>query len=211
MKKLNIFVFVLSICALFAFPQIASAQWPSDLDGGGGGQQVQQPRQTVNTPKPRTKSPKKAVQSGMIPKSISGINFQFPASWLVNDEATQAPIIFLSYLPSADNSFNDNILICSETLQQQMTCQEYFDLSLQQLQTSIPNFQLINKGKVTIDGYEGKAILYTQNGSGPTIKQQQLYIVVGYHAYVITISSLPNRFEKSVKDAYKLINTITFD
>ena len=92
-----------------------------------------------------------------------------------------------------------------------MTCQEYFDLSLQQLQTSIPNFQLINKGKVTIDGYEGKAILYTQNGSGPTIQQEQLYIAIGNRGYVITISSLPNRFEKSRKDAYKLINTITFD
>lgn len=209
-KILKTFAFVLSICAVFAFSQVAYAQWPSDLDGLSPGKQQIQP--SSNKPQQRTTTSKKALQKGMIPKSIFGINFQFPASWIVNDEAAQNPILFLSFLPLADNnSFRDNILICGETLPQEMNSQEYFDLSIKQLSNSISNFKLLAKGKVTIDGYEGRVIKFTQNANGPTIQQEQLYIAVGNRGYVITISSLPNRFEKSRKDAYKLINTITFD
>ena len=209
-KILKTFAFVLSICAVFAFSQVAYAQWPSDLDGLSPGKQQIQP--SSNKPQQRTTTSKKALQKGMIPKSIFGINFQFPASWIVNDEAAQNPILFLSFLPLADNnSFRDNILICGETLPQEMNSQEYFDLSIKQLSNSISNFKLLAKGKVTIDGYEGRVIKFTQNANGPTIQQEQLYIAIGNRGYVITISSLPNRFEKSRKDAYKLINTITFD
>ena len=111
MQNIKFFIFILSICVFFTFPQIASAQWPSDLESGSGsGQQIQQPRQTVNTPKPTT--PKKAVQKGMIPKSVFGMNFQFPASWIVNDEAAQSPILFLSFLPLADdNSHNLQVFL----------------------------------------------------------------------------------------------------
>ena len=216
-KILKTFAFVLSICAVFTFSQVAYAQWPSDLDGGGSGrQQIQKSSPSSNKPvytqQQRTNTSKKAVQKGMIPKSIFGINFQFPASWIVNDEAAQNPILFLSFLPLADdNSFRDNMLICGETLPQEMNSQEYFDLSLKQLSNSISNFKLLAKGKVTIDGYEGRVIKFTQNANGPTIQQEQLYIAVGNRGYVITISSIPSRFEKSRKDAYKLINTITFD
>ena len=87
-----------------------------------------------------------------------------------------------------------------------MNAQEYFDLNLQQLQ----GIKILNKGKVTIDGYEGRVIKYVADIQGGSLQQEQIYIVVGNRGYVITISSLPDRFEKSRKDAYRVVNTITF-
>ena len=110
------------------------------------------------------------------------------------------------FLPLADNNFRDNIVICGENLSQQMNAQEYFDLNLQQLQ----GIKILNKGKVTIDGYEGRVIKYVADIQGGSLQQEQIYIVVGNRGYVITISSLPDRFEKSRKDAYRVVNTITF-
>ena len=204
MKNIKVFVFILSICAFFAFPQIATAQWPSDLESGSGsGQQVEQ-KKVINTQ--RSNSPKQTPKNGMIPVSKFGMNFQFPASWMTTDDGIQEPILFVGFLPLADNNFGDNLVICGENLSQQMNVQEYFDLNLQQLNN---NIKILNKGKVTIDGHEGKVIKYiAQDGS---LQQEQIYIVVGNRGYVITISSLPDRFEKSRKDAYRVVSTITFD
>ena len=66
-------------------------------------------------------------------------------------------------------------------------------------------------GEDVIYTLRNRLFKFTQNANGPTIQQEQLYIAVGNRGYVITISSIPSRFEKSRKDAYKLINTITFD
>ena len=205
-KIIKIFVFAFAFIGFLAFPQIVSAQWPSDIESGSGsGQQVKQPQKTVNT-QSRSNFSQKASQKGMIPVSKFGMNFQFPASWMTTDEGIQEPVLFVGFLPLADNNFRDNIVICGENLSQQMNAQEYFDLNLQQLQ----GIKILNKGKVTIDGYEGRVIKYVADIQGGSLQQEQIYIVVGNRGYVITISSLPDRFEKSRKDAYRVVNTITF-
>lgn len=207
-KFVKTFIFILSVCSLLVFPQLAFAQWPSDLDGGGNGSgqapQMQRPK-TVNT-QPQRQSHKKPRQSGMIPVSKFGMNFQFPASWQTQ-EGLQDPVIFIAFLSTADNSFRDNIVICAEDLSQSMDIQQYFDLNLKQLE----NIKILGKGKVTIDGYEGRVLRHSSNTqSGLAIQQEQIFLVVGTKGYVITITAKPNRFEQSIKDAYRLVNTITF-
>ena len=207
MKNLKIFAFLLLLFAFAICPQIANAQsWPSDLDGGGnsGGGQTQRPK-TVNT-QPQRQSHKQPRQNGMIPVSKFEMNFQFPASWQTQ-EGVQDPILFIAFLPLADNTFRDNIVICGEQLQEEMSIEDYFDLSLKSLQ----DIKIVGKGKVTIDGYEGRVVRYTSITQNNTlIQQEQIYVVVDDKAYVVTITSKPDRFEQSRRDAYRLVNTITF-
>ena len=206
LKNIKTLVFILSICSFLVFPQLAFAQWPSDLEGGGNGGGRQTQRSKVVNTQPQRQSHKKPRQSGMIPVSKFGMNFQFPASWQTQ-EGLQDPVIFIAFLSTADDTFRDNIVICAEELPQAMDIQQYFDVNLRQLE----NIKILGKGKVTIDGYDGRVLRHsstTQNGLA--IQQEQIFLVVGTKGYVITITAKPNRFEQSIKDAYRLVNTITF-
>lgn len=164
-----------------------------------------QSRQTVNKQNPSAKTQLKSKQEGMISKSIDGMNFQYPKSWKTQENKAEQS--FTAILPTADNHYEDKIKIITGNL---------YNLSKLSMM-ALPEAYTYNGTAPIVSEYPingEKGILMNRelkSQDGTLINIEQIAIKVENNVYLITITSPPDRFEKSKKEAYKLIDTITFE
>ncbi len=145
----------------------------------------------------------KTQQKGMISKRMEEMNFQYPKSWQTHENKAEQS--FTAILPSADDYYEDKIKIVYGNFYNlnqlsRMALPEVYSKTMEEAPS-----------EYTINGWTGMIIKYSTKYLNREINQEQMLIKIENKAYIISITSPPNRFEQTKKEAYKLINTITFE
>ncbi len=83
------------------------------------------------------------------------------------------------------DDFLENIGVAAELLPVELTSDEYLEMAVLGLQSSMPEFQEVNRSDFTFDGQPGKKLVFTYVINGTTFKDAFYEVVKGTKVYVI--------------------------
>ncbi len=97
--------------------------------------------------------------------------------------------------PSAEaGGFVPNINVVIEPLRLDLDAEGYLEASLSTIRATFNEFELLDQGRVTIDGETAAWIEYVWVSGGQEIHQRQAYLIRAYNGSVITFSAPPESF-----------------
>lgn len=126
-----------------------------------------------------------------------GYSFSYPASWIPSEPATGFVAVLISAPRRArQDGILPNINVVLEPLRRELSTDEYYLASKQTLGGMFARFEIIDEGRMRIDGQPARWVDYTWEAQGTPLRQRQVYQVRDETGYVITFTASPSAFEK---------------
>ena len=144
------------------------------------------------------------AQNGMKTFNENGMSFNYPSSY-EEVRGLPQPVLMLLKLPDAGN----NVSFACQNLPYQMPLQEFVKVNVDNILSTF-KFNVDSKKNMTVGGYPAIAVQFSGNIAGNSITQEQIYVVVGDKAYLVTLTAFGNTFSQAKTQSYKIINTIKF-
>ena len=111
-----------------------------------------------------------------------GLSVEYPTGTYV-DDSQLGVVLFYAPLDSEDDLFNENIMVAVENLFIPMTLEEYFDLSVENLE--FEGISVTGSKSTTLDNNPAKEITVSMNIEGQIIEQTQIFSIKDKTAYII--------------------------
>jgi hypothetical protein len=123
-----------------------------------------------------------------------GFNIDYHKNWSMTKlDSPYANVMFMSPGETAYDEFGENVLVVTETLYLPLSLEEYFEVSLAQLNT--PNFELIETEDMVLSGYPAKKIVtYDKDLEGLEFSQQFVMTVKDNMGYTVAYTATPNSY-----------------
>lgn len=125
---------------------------------------------------------------------------RYPKDWTVN--TTFQGVIVTFMCPDSSSGFTPNLnIVINGNLPGINTLDDLTAAAKSELSAAIENFQEIEMGDFSINGYDGKYIFYKGTVSGMDLVWAQVYSLNDGVAYIITYTADEANFEKYLEDA----------
>jgi hypothetical protein len=142
----------------------------------------------------------------------NGYSFAYPAEWKPRQPVTGYVDVVIMARPAArEGGVVPNINVVLEPLRVEVTTDEYFDASKAAVESAFHGFDLLDEGRVLIDGNAARWIEYEWESENGRLHQRQAYVVKGKTAYVITFTASADGFDEHVSSQLQVEKTLRFD
>ena len=126
-----------------------------------------------------------------------GYSFSYPAPWIPSEPVTGFVAVLISApRPARQDGVLPNINVVLEPLRGELSTDEYYLASKQTLGGMFGGFELIDEGRMRMDGQPARWVDYTWDAQGTALRQRQAYQVRDDTGYVITLTASPSAFEE---------------
>ena len=139
----------------------------------------------------------------------------YPTDWESSSQLSQPGMQFLLLSDEStqnNDKFRENINLTTENLGgQNLTMDEYAQLSIDQILTQIPNSKLESKTTSKLDGQESREIIWSGIiDNGIVLKFKQLFTLYNGKAYILTFSSSTAEYDQFVTVADTVFDSFKF-
>jgi eukaryotic-like serine/threonine-protein kinase len=137
-----------------------------------------------------------------------GFEIQYPKDWEKEEDVSSIAVRFRSPKEGTSDLLQENVNVVTEDLQgQEVSLQEYTNLSIKNIQEYIEDFSVVEQGKMQVAKGDGYYIVYTGTGNGLKLKFRQEWTLEGDSAYVVTYTAQEKDFSKYEKTAKEMMQT----
>jgi len=141
--------------------------------------------------------------------SRGNYSIQYPAEWTEKDN--QQPGFFL-YAPvdSANPAFVENINLTTENIAGKgVDLDKYTESSITQLKSYLTNFNTISNKRLKNGTLEYQQLIFSGDKDSLHITFEQQYRLIKDTAYVLTLVTLKQQWEKSQKTGEQILSTFS--
>lgn len=132
--------------------------------------------------------------------STSGLKFAYPSNW-INVGTDQIPVF-------ADSTTGTTVNLVTESITTGMSLSSYVTASKSAVQSAFTIDGTIDEEDVKVNGVDAVKLTYSTTQSGIDMTLQQVIMVKGQKAYVITFGSQASVYN-DVKDTFdKILSTV---
>lgn len=121
--------------------------------------------------------------------SDAEISFDYPAGWSKDTSSTDTVVI----LTAANDQDNLNVISVDMT-GQEMSLDEFSELSMEGVEQNIPGYVYVKDGDTTLAGYPAHELIFTATKDGQTLKFWQVWTIAGNTAYAVTFTASEENF-----------------
>ncbi|MCX6089816.1 MAG: trypsin-like peptidase domain-containing protein [Candidatus Atribacteria bacterium] len=141
-----------------------------------------------------------------------GFTLKYPNSWTstIQTLMNQEVVAFLAPTDNPQDVFRENLNILIENLPSEMSLQNYFSLTMDQLKT-FPDVQFRENYDATISGQPGKVLVYSRTLDGKELTYSQVYIIRGIKAYVLTFTAESTQYSHYQPEFQQILSRFHFD
>ncbi|MGD9129016.1 MAG: PsbP-related protein [Candidatus Woesebacteria bacterium] len=160
-------------------------------------------------------SEKKAMEGFLVYENDEAkISIQYPSTWETMEGFMGSVALFRAPKESSQDMFQEhvNILLQDLSTQQDMTLEDFTDLSRKQLETLVTDFKVVEKlSKTTLSGVPAQEITYTAKQGQIDMKLYQIWAVKEEKAYIITYTAAPDGFDKEWENVQKIVDSFEIE
>jgi hypothetical protein len=140
------------------------------------------------------------------------ISIQYPPNWELNDKGIMGTMAFLfSPMDSTTDFFRENVnLLVQDLGHLNIDLNKYIEVTENQIKTMVTNGQLIESKRLKKDAMEFHKIIYSGDQGIYKLKYKQYYFIQNEKAYVLTLSTLMDSFDKFKDVGEKIMDTFKF-
>jgi hypothetical protein len=153
-----------------------------------------------------------AMETSLLPYTNAdhGITLQYPKTWQKDDREGDAPfVMFFSPQDGDDDLFRENLnLIVADLDGFEVSLKEYLDANIEQIETGIQGYNSLEIKLVSIAGTDAYRTTYTGTMEDTFVTWTQWYLLKDGKAYVLTYSGFENGYNKHLKAAENMIDSL---
>ena len=138
-----------------------------------------------------------------------GIELEHPENWSIQEEEDflKPGIIFLSPQENDADEFQEKVTVSIENLPQPLSLNEYTQQATKQIEGSN---EIIEPAKATtFANKEGRKIIYQEKNGNK--KRMEVWMLNKQKAYIATYTAEVDKFDKFLKQADKIVQSITIN
>lgn len=140
-----------------------------------------------------------------------GIRIKYPKDWTMQEGFMGTVVVFLSPKADASDVFQENLSVGVEDLSGvSITLDEYTELTIDQIEQFITDFNVVESGKTTLANNSAYKIVYTGSQAQYSIKWMQIWTIKGYKAYLITYTAETNNYSDFLEIVEAMISSFEF-
>lgn len=139
-------------------------------------------------------------------------SIKYPPDWSLDVEGLMNTTFFISSPVSADDTFSENVNLLIQDLSRfPMSLDEYTELSINQVETMVPEGKLKKEERLKGAKYEYHSVLYSARFNNNPLMTAQYYWVIDNNAYILTFTTLAADYEAYRALGYGIMNSFTID
>ncbi|MCX8122895.1 MAG: DcrB-related protein [Spirochaetes bacterium] len=140
-----------------------------------------------------------------------GFSIVFPKYWEIQQKEMGAVVIALSPEEGSKDDFRENVAITVENMTDNVTLEQYFELSQKNLKNYSKDYKLLYKNTTWLAKKPAMILGFTYSMSGLKLKVLQYYCLNNSKAYVITCTALPHSFGRYEESFLKIVRSFRFE
>jgi len=123
---------------------------------------------------------------------------QYPGSWTIDTSKRLGADVFIFSQKDADtDKFRENVNVMIQDLKGlNITLDKYVDISEEQIRTILTNASIIESKRMNPGSKEYHKLIFTGQQGVYNIETQQFYFLVNEKAFVITLTTEQNQYDK---------------
>jgi hypothetical protein len=131
---------------------------------------------------------------------------QVPNQRTFQENVFNSLVMLYAPQPKGD-TVKENLGIITEKVEGSVNLSGYYELTKGNLETIIPDFTLISKEDIKIDGINAIKIIYKGTQQEKKLQREQVIFLKNNTAYVCTYTATQDTFDSLVKDVEAIINS----
>lgn len=141
----------------------------------------------------------------------TGYQLEYPDNWNVTTaDYAGVDAIFMSPKEYSSDPFLENFNVVIQDVDD-ITLQEYTDLSLSQIENMINDAEIVANEENTINGNICNTLIYTGKPGAHHLQYRQDYYIVDGKAYVVTFTCEQDRYEDYLSISEEVFNSFKID
>lgn len=137
-----------------------------------------------------------------------GVEIEYPAFWEVADDKEERTVAFAAPNEGYADTYRDNVSVCSvETGDEDMAFDHYVTNYIDQLPSTIKNFNKITETDMTVSGLEAYRIVYEGSSEDGELRLQQTFIKSGNYTYIYSFIAEPASYEYFEQNSDVMLST----
>ncbi len=136
-------------------------------------------------------------------------SIKYPSNWTPDtSKSLGVDLILYSQLKSTEDNFTENINVLIQDLSgYNLDLDKYTEISEQQIKTMIEGGKIIESKRITNGSIPYHRIIYTGKQNDYKLKFAQHYYVINDKAYVLTLTSEQDQYDKYIDIAMKIFKS----
>jgi hypothetical protein len=138
-------------------------------------------------------------------------SIQYPPEWTVKEKFMGTEFALLSPIDSTSPTFAENVNLTKQDMTgKEQSLEKVVPATIELLKTIATNFTLLSSTlKKDAAGVEYQQIIYTCNQGTLPLKQEQQYRIIKNTAYILTLTTLQNGWDKGYKVGEQIMATFS--
>jgi hypothetical protein len=137
------------------------------------------------------------------------VKIDYFETWTVEEpERENVIVLFSSPLEGSWDTFQENVNIVVEPLSEPMTLDDYTELSINQLEQSIEDFQITEEASATLAGNPAYKIVFAGKMEQYSMKWMQIWTIKDDKAYIITYTALLSQYPIFLGTVQHMVNSV---
>jgi len=143
----------------------------------------------------------------------NGYSIQYPGNWDLSKSGQMGmSFIILSKLSSEQDKFKENVNLLIQDLKgQNINLDKFVQISEGQISTLLTNGKLIESSRLNENNSEFHKFIYSADQGIYKLKIEQYFWVKNEKAYILTLSTETDQFEKYKKTGEQILNSFRFN
>jgi hypothetical protein len=138
-------------------------------------------------------------------------SIRYPSDWSPEEGLEGAVVVLFAPSDGPSDAFRENVNVLVQELPAGTTLQEYDDASLEQAPDVIPDFHVVRRTRLTLDGTPAEEIRYTGSQQGSSLEWIAVWLVADDRAYVVTYTAPHADFERLLTTATTVLESLRLD
>jgi hypothetical protein len=147
-------------------------------------------------------------------ETYEGANYtiKYPQDWTLDVDGMMNTSFFISSPLGGDDTFSENINLLTQDLTRfPMSLDEYVELSINQVETLVPEGHLKKEERLNGPKYAYHSVLYSARFNDNRLMTAQYYWVIENTAYILTFTALAADYEEYRALGYGIMNSFSID
>lgn len=137
-----------------------------------------------------------------------GVEIEYPDFWEVVDDKEERTVAFAAPNEGYADTYRDNVSICSvETGEEAMAFDNYVTSYIEQLPSTINDFNKITENDMTVSGLEAYRIVYEGSTDEGALRLQQTFIKSGNYTYIYSFIAEPESYDYFAQNSDVMLST----
>lgn len=136
---------------------------------------------------------------------------KFPKDWGIKEGFMNTEVIALQPIENEEDDFRENVNVVIEKLPQNINIDEYLNLNIINLNKFFANYNEVERGKTYLEDEEARWLIYSGQMGNYDLKYLVYVAIRKKSAYIITCTSIPEKFDNNRNLFEQISKSIEFD